>query len=205
MCSASCRAEGSPNDPALEPPEPESRVAIEDAPEDVLAEGVAEGGDGLQHPDADHIELTRSRGWALADMVRHRDFAPPRSRATPRPSRCWHSRWDASLSPSPAGGMRNVLNPKPFSSLTVRRSRFGIPPIDQADPVDAVVRSFLDLCDVLVVDPEASSRTSLSGHAEQGEDRIREDQLLGDALRIRARRAGHRRHPCVSPTRGRTA
>ena len=62
-----------PVDPALEPPDAQAGVPVEDAAEDVLAERVAERRHGLEHPDADRVELVRRRRRVLADVVRHRE------------------------------------------------------------------------------------------------------------------------------------
>ena len=80
----------------------------------------------------------------------------------------------------------------------------GIPPVDQADPVDAVARALLHLGDVLVVDAEAALAHLLVRPAEQGENGVREGQLLGARPRTPARPGGPRRRPCASRARGRT-
>ena len=60
---------GHPIDTAFEPDHPQSGMTIEDAAEDVLAEGVTERRHGLEHPDADGVEFVRRRRRILSDVV----------------------------------------------------------------------------------------------------------------------------------------
>ena len=80
--------------------------------------------------------------------------------------------------------MRNVFSPSAFSSFSVRRAPVGVPPVDQPDAEDAVVRPLLDLGDVLVVDPEAELTHLSVRPSEQGKNGIGERELLGDALGV---------------------
>src|SRR3546814_17718098 len=55
-------------------------------------------------------------------------------------------------------------------------------PVDHPDAVEAAVGSLLQLCDVLVVDPEAQLAHGLVGPAHEAEQRVREGQLAVDAV-----------------------
>ncbi len=72
MCWASWMADGTQLIPPSNHPMRRPRVAVEDPAEDVLAEAVAERGDGLEHADGDRVELVGRRRRALADVVGHR-------------------------------------------------------------------------------------------------------------------------------------
>ena len=190
MCSASWMRRRHPVDPAFEPPDAQPGVAVEDAAEDVLAEGVAKRCHRLEHPDADGVELVRRRGRVLTDVVRDRDLRL------------------LDGIPDAIHGGAGVVD-RAFLEVLARRERHQeclqserlqlvdrpaspvrVPPVDETDAEDAVVRSLLDLCDVLVVDPEAELTDLSVRPSEQGEDGIRERELLGDALRLERSQSG---------------
>ena len=176
-----------PVDPALEPPDPEPGVTVEDAAEDVLGEGVAERRHGLEHPDRDGVELVRRRGRVLTDVMRDRDLRllDRLPDAVHRGARVV----DRALLQVLARRERHEERLQPERLQLVHRpaSSLRVPPVDQTDAEDAVVRPLLDLRDVLVVDPEAELPDLPVRPPEQGENGVRERQLLGDALRLERR------------------
>ena len=116
-----------PVDPALEPADPQPRVTVEDAAEDVLGEHARGTASTLIIMPT--TTLLNSHGvfggvspmwWetgkpGLLDLVPHR-----------RSSRCCRSRSTLPSSSLPGlSGIRNVLRPSDFSSASVRRAPFG--------------------------------------------------------------------------------
>ena len=86
--------------------------------------------------------------------------------------------------------MRNVFSPSAFSSVERPAGAVGVPPVDEADAVDAAARALLHLGDVLVVDPEAELADLPVRPAEQGEHRVGEGELPADALGVERREPG---------------
>ena len=190
MCSRVLDHRRHPVDPALEPPDAQARVAVEDAAEDVLAERVPERRHRLEHADVEAVELVRRRRRVLADVMGHRhlrrlDRVPHAvhrgARVVDRPLVLLLAR---------AERQQERLQPERLQLVDGPAGALGVPPVDEADAEDAALRSLLHLGDVLVVDPEAELADLAVGPAEQGEDRVGERQLLGDALRVEGREPG---------------
>ncbi len=157
-------------------------MAVEDAPEHVLAEQVPERGHGLQHAEHDGIELVGRRWRALTDVVRHRHLL-----VFDRLPHAVHgdtAEVDRLAVVVLARRQRHEerLQPESLQLAQGPPGSFGIPPVDQPDPVDAVVGALLHLGDVLVVDAEAALPHVLVRPTEQGQDGVREGQLLGHTL-----------------------
>ena len=81
-------------------------------------------------------------------------------------------------------GSRNVLSPNDFSSASVLRVPFGIPPVDQADAVEVAVGPLLQVGDVLVVDAEHPLAQRLVRVVEQRQHGVGEGQFLVDAVLV---------------------
>ena len=165
-------------------------MAVQNAPEHVLAEEVPEGRHGLQHAEDDRIEFVGRRGRALADVVRHRHLFLL--------DRLPHAVHGAATEVDRlAVGVlaRRQRHEEGLQSERLQLAQrpsgpFGIPPVDETDPVDPVVRSLLHFGDVLVVDAEAALPHVLVRPAEKSEDGVREGQFLGHTLGFEGSEAG---------------
>ena len=207
MCSRVLDGRGHPVDAALEPADLRSPGWRSRMPPKMYLPNMSRNGaTDWSIPMLDGVELVRRRRRALADVVRDRDL-----RLFDRIPHAVHGgarEVDRTLvlGPCPGdSGIRKVFKPSALSSPTRPAGALRIPPVDEADAEDAVVRSLLDLSDVLVVDPEAELADLPVRPAEQGEDRSSGRPAPGTRPRSRARPDARRRRPCASRRTGRTA
>ena len=179
-----------PVDAAFEEADLQAGVAVEDPAEDELAERIAERGDRLQHADLDGVVLVGCRRRGLADVERHRetDLLDHRPHVAHRRAGVV----DRDLVVVLAGVERHEerLEPERLQFLERAPRAVGVPPVDEADAVDASAGALLHVGDVLVVDPEADLADLLVGPAEQRQDRVREGELLVDPFGVERREAG---------------
>ena len=164
MCSASCSAAGTqlipPSNQPICRPGWRSRMP----PKTYLPNISRNERDLADHRHQHHVVLAGRAQRRSRRCGGRRRRRTPRSRPTPRSSRRCRSRSALPSSSLPGfSGSRNVFRPSAFSSVSVRRRPVGVPPVDQADAVEAPVGPLLQLGDVLVVDAEARSRSALSG------------------------------------------
>src|SRR5271168_4339806 len=171
-----------PGDAALEPADPQARMAVEDAAKDILGEHLPESVDVHHHRDRDVVDLAGRLRRGFADVMRHRqagflDRLPDRSH---RAARIVHH--DAVVAIARVERQQERLEAQRFQLDQGPLGTVGIPPVDQAHAEEVAVRAFLQIGNVLVVDAENPLAHWLIGKSEHGQKCIGKSEFAVHAV-----------------------